>query len=69
MWDWLQKQKTIKNGWVRKIGWNGWNLVATHEIKIVLTLDKPSYVEFNIVDLRKLLIYDLYISIIDIWTI
>ena len=29
------------------------NFVAVHEIKPVLTLDKPSYVGFSVLDLRK----------------
>ena len=34
------------------------DLVAIHEIKPVLTLDKPIYVGFNVLDLRKSLMYD-----------
>ena len=34
------------------------NFVAIHEIKSVLTLDKPVYVGFSILDLRKLLMYE-----------
>ena len=34
------------------------NFVAIHEIKPVLTLDKPVHVVFSILDLRKLLIYE-----------
>ena len=29
------------------------NFVAIHEIKSVLTLDKPNYVEFSILDLKS----------------
>ena len=34
------------------------NLVAIHEIKPVLTLDKPVYIGFSILDLSKLLMYE-----------
>ena len=30
--------------------------VAIHEVKPALTLDKPIYIEFRILDLRKLLV-------------
>ena len=36
------------------------NLVAIHEIKSVLTLDKPIYVGFSILDLGKYLMYEFY---------
>ena len=34
------------------------NFVAIHEIKLVLTLNKPIYVGFNILDLSKYLMYE-----------
>ena len=33
------------------------NFVAIHEIKSVLTLDRPNYIKFSILDLSKLLMY------------
>ena len=36
------------------------NFVAIHEIKPVLILNKPIYVEFSIVDFRKLLMYEFH---------
>lgn len=36
------------------------NLVAVHEIKERLTLDRPSYVGMCILDLSKTLVYDFY---------
>ena len=37
------------------------NLVAVHEIKETLTLDRPSYVGMCILDLPKTLVYDFYL--------
>ena len=34
------------------------NLVAIHEIKLVLTLNKPIYVRFSVLGLSKLLMYE-----------
>ena len=36
------------------------DFLAIHEIKPVLTLDKPIYLVFSILDLSKLLIYELH---------
>ena len=36
------------------------NFVAIHEIKLILTLDKPIYVGFIILDLSKLLMYEFH---------
>ena len=40
------------------------NLVAIHEIKPVLTLNKPNYAGFSILDLSKLLMYDLHFRLV-----
>ena len=36
------------------------NFVAIHEIKQVLTLDRPIYIGFSIIDLSKLLMYEFH---------
>ena len=36
------------------------DLVAIHEIKLILTLDKPIYVRFSVIDLIKLLMHDFH---------
>ena len=40
------------------------NLVAIHEIKPVLTLNKPNYAGFSILDLSRLLMYDLHFRLV-----
>ena len=42
----------------------GKNYAAIHEIKPVLTLNKPIYVEFAVLELRKWLMYDFYYNFI-----
>ena len=41
------------------------NFVALHETKPVLTLDKPIFVGFNILDLSKLFIYEFHYAYVE----
>ena len=40
------------------------DLVAIHEIKLILILDKPTYVRFSVIDLIKLLMHDFHCNYI-----
>ena len=42
----------------------GKNLLTVHEVKPVLTLNKQIYVEFSILDLSKLLMYEFHYNYI-----
>ena len=61
MLDWLIMLKIIKNMQVNQVLFHkkifSKNFVAIHETKPVLTLNKPIYVGFSILDLSKYLIY------------
>ena len=58
MLNWLIMLKIIPSFFSQKIFSK--NLVAIHDIKPVLTLNKPMYVGFSILDLSKLLMYEFY---------
>ena len=53
------KKYVSKPGFVSQKIFNK-NFVAIHEIKPVLTLDKPIYVGFSILDLSKLFMYEFH---------
>ena len=57
------KQYTSKPSFVSQKIFNT-NFVAFHEIKPILTLNKPIYVGFSILDLSKLLMYEFHFSYI-----
>ena len=57
------KQYTSKPSFVSQKIFNT-NFVAIHEIKPILTLNKPIYVGFSILDLSKLLMYEFHFSYI-----
>ena len=42
------------------------NIVAIHEIKPVLTLDRPMYVGYSTLDFSKLLMYEFYYEYIKV---
>ena len=58
----------IKNGLVEQVLFHrkifSKNLSAIYEIKPVLTVDKPIYVELSILDLSKLLMHEFHYSYI-----
>ena len=57
------KQYTSKPSFVSQKIFNT-NFVAIHEIKPILTLNKPIYVGFSILDLSKLLLYEFHFNYI-----
>ena len=57
------KQYTSKPSFVSQKIFNT-NFVAIHEIKPILTLNKPIYVGFSILDLSKLLMYEFHFNYI-----
>ena len=57
------KKYVSKPGFVSQKNFNK-NLATIYEIKPVLTLDKPIYVEFSVRDLSKLLMYDYHYNCI-----
>ena len=63
MLDWLIMLKIKKDMCAKKYVSQkifSTNFVAIHEIKPVLTLNKPTYVGFSILDLSKLLMYEFH---------
>ena len=59
--------KTVKNGWAGQVWFHRKYLVKTssiHEIKPVLVFDQPTYMGSSMLDLRKLLIYEIHYNCI-----
>ena len=57
------KKYVSKPSFASQINFNK-NLVVIHEIKLVLTLDKPIYVGFSVLDFNKIFMYDYHYNYI-----